>query len=485
VPVTFSLTSYFRTTMATPAQVVVAVGTYDGVLAGWEWTPKKPKFAISFATPVHEGSVRSVSIAQSNAAGPPQPGSLLSCGYDEVLRTHDFSKRLTCSGEIQTPADLGTPVCAAFAPPLSREADAPHATHCLLGFSAGQLVIYKKRDWSVQHILKGHDGGVSSMAVHPTGSMALTGGLVDGKLKLWDLTKGRLAHNHKMQPSRTTKEGKTSYDTINAIVWADQAYAFCYGTHLTVKDVASGKDLLDVELPSKVNAICFLEGPEGLFVVAANNDGSLAVLHVSGGDDDSDSEERKAIMAIGPVEGPVAGEERFRCLQQVADYHVVTANSAGVVSLMDLSGAVRIMMSEEDGESGEDDEQDSESDVDVSDDGEKELAVDIIASVQLGTGARITCLAAWSTLAPPGAVDDQEDDEDENVDEEGYVSPQTEKEMGSNKKGSKQDDSKRKYSREGNSNVEHMDATAMEKARELVASAKKLQAKRKKKKTKK
>jgi hypothetical protein len=56
--------------------------------------------------------------------------------------------------------------------------------------------------------------------------------------------------------------------------------------------------------------------------------------------------------------------------------------------------------------------------------------------------------------------------------------------MGSNKKKTKQDDSKRKYSREGDSNVEHMDATAMEKARDLVASAKKLQAKRKKKKTK-
>jgi protein MAK11 len=54
----------------------------------------------------------------------------------------------------------------------------------MLGFSGGKIVVYKKRDWSIQHVLEGHKGGVASVAVHPTGRIALTGGMIDGTLKL-------------------------------------------------------------------------------------------------------------------------------------------------------------------------------------------------------------------------------------------------------------------------------------------------------------
>ena len=467
--------------MAAPTKVIVAVGTYDGVLAGWEWTASTEKFQIAFATPVHDGSVRAVSLAQ--AADASQPGALVSCGYDEVMRTHDFSKRLTSSGEIRTPSDLGTPVCVAFAPPLTvptsltdSSTKPPHTTHCLAGFAAGQLVIYKKRDWSVQHMLKGHEGGVASMAVHPSGTMALTGGEKDGRIKLWDLTKGRLAYNHKIQPKRTLADGRTVYDAINCIVWTADSYAFCYGTHLTVKDVATGSDLLDVELPSKVNQICFLQGVEGTFVASANNDGSLAVLHV---DSNVGSTERRAIMAIEPVEGPVAGEERFKCLQQVADYHVVTANSAGVVSLMDLSGAVRMIMSDNDGDNsvsdaGDRDANDSDADNDEKTGEDEELAVDIIDSVQLGSGNRVTCLAAWSTLRP------QENDESEGENAQDAEENEPAETLVEETPQNNVDEKKRKHDR-----IQEMDSSALERARDLVASAKKIRDKRQKKSKKK
>jgi len=313
------------------------------------------------------------------------------------------------------------------------------------------------------------------MAVHPTGSMALTGGLTDGRLKLWDLIKGRLAYNHKIQPSRTTSEGKTFYDAINCIVWTDEAYAFCYGSHVTVKDVATGTDLLDVELPSKVNQVCFLQGPEGLFVASANNDGSLAVLHV----DRSGAEERRAIMAIEPVEGPVAGEERFKCLQQVANYHVVTANSAGVVSLMDLSGAVRMIMQDSDDESKSDEENEKKAKTDDddpdsdNDEEEEELAVNIIDSIQLGTGNRVTCLAAWSTMLPIRV--DEESESNDNKESSDLRKQQETK----SKKG-EEVERKRKHD-----SIQELNASALERARELVASAKKIREKRQKKSKKK
>lgn len=121
------------------------------------------------------------------------------------MRTHDFAKPLTGSGEIRTPIDLGTPVCVGFAPPwnLRRTDEAPrsHTTHCLAGFASDRLGIYKKRDWTGQLMLQGHDEGVASLAVHPTGSMALSGGLTDGKLKLWD-TWRIITKFHRAKPPR-------------------------------------------------------------------------------------------------------------------------------------------------------------------------------------------------------------------------------------------------------------------------------------------
>eukprot|EP00522_Entomoneis_paludosa_P009470 CAMPEP_0172441572 /NCGR_PEP_ID=MMETSP1065-20121228/2116_1 /TAXON_ID=265537 /ORGANISM="Amphiprora paludosa, Strain CCMP125" /LENGTH=488 /DNA_ID=CAMNT_0013191025 /DNA_START=31 /DNA_END=1497 /DNA_ORIENTATION=- len=470
------------------SKVVVAVGTYDGVLAGWEMDMEKKKFKIAFATPVHEGSVRSMVMAQphpdssdknDNPQQSPQPGALLSCGYDEVLRTHDFSKRLNSSGEVRTPAEFGTPVCSGFAPPMMLEPSATPpqgSTHCLVGFSEGKLVIYKKRDWSVQHVLAGHEGGVACISVHPSGKMALTGGESDGKLKLWDLTKGRLAFVSKINPAQT-KGGRTQYEAIANIVWGvtndetKQVYAFCYGNHVTVRDVGSGQDLLDVDLPSKVNQVCLMSYQQDLYVAAACNDGSLPVLAV----EDGSSEEIRAIMAIEPVDGPVAGEERFKCIHSLVEGHVVTANSAGVISLMDLRGAIRMITTDQE-QANDDSDSDraGNSDEDDSDDDEEELAVDIIDGVQLGSGARVTSLTAWCYTQQESDDSSQSDEEEAGVEEEEKEVPENIKEKENSKKRQRPDsDSNKKVT---------IDDDALQRARDLVASAKKIQKRKNKKK---
>lgn len=447
--------------------LVIAAGTYDGVLAGWEFEEKakgKGKarpLTMSFATAVHEGSIRSLCMAGNPNKN--EPGALLSCGYDEALRTHDWSKRQTSSGEVRTPSGFGTPICSSFAPPTG------HSTHCVVGFSSeGKICIYKKRDWSVQHVLNGHDGGIGALSVHPTGKLALSGGVTDGKLKVWDLTKGRLSFVNKIDPA-STRGGRVRYDAITSVIWSEGGdfYAFAHGAHITVREVATGKTLLDVEMPSRVNQLALMSGPEGLFVVAACNDGSLPVLAV----EDSDDENRKAIMAIEPVESHLAREERFKCIQTVRGYYVVTANSAGVVSLMNLQGAVNMMMSEpeDEDENSVSDDESREQDSDEDDDGETELAVDIIESVRLGTGARITCLAAWCKSEESQMEEEEQEDA---------------KEMKMQKKTEEQKSTqKRKFECTSKAD-EYMDADAIEKARSLVEKAKKLKKKRDKKKKK-
>ena len=443
--------------------LVIAAGTYDGVLAGWEFTGETNdrSLNLSFATAVHEGSVRSLCMAGNVDKN--EPGSLLSCGYDETLKTHDWSKRQTSSGEVRTPAGFGTPICSAFAPPTG------HSTHCVVGFSSdGKICIYKKRDWSVQHVLAGHDGGLGMLAVHPTGKLALSGGVTDGKLKLWDLTKGRLSFVNKINPV-STRGGRARYDPITSVIWSESGdfYAFSHGSHITVREVATGKALLDVEMPSRVNQVALMSGPEGVFVVAACNDGSLPVLAV----EDNEEESRKAIMAIEPVESHLAREERFKCIQSVRDYYVVTANSAGVISLMNLQGAINMMMSESENDDGDSStENDKNREQESDEDEDMELAVDIVESVRLGTGARITCLAAWCKTKENQIDEAQQKEEIDRIKnkKEESLKPSTYK----RKLESKAD--------------EYMDADTIQKARSLVKKAKKLKSKReRKKKTKK
>ena len=444
--------------------LVIAAGTYDGVLAGWELKKEKELgLELTFATAVHTGSIRSLSIASSPKGD--EAGPLLSCGYDETLRTHEWHKRMTSSGEVRTPSDFGTPVCSAFAPPMQL------STHCIIGFTSGKLCIYKKRDWSVQHVLAGHEGGVSSLAVHPTGKLALSAGVADGKLKLWDLTKGRLAFVNKIKPS-SQLGGTARYDPVSSIVWSKDGefYALSYGSHITVRDVATGKDLLDVDLPSRVNQVALMSGPEGLFVAAACNDGSLPVLAV----EDSPDEGRRAIMAIEPVESHVAREERFKCICSVRGYHVVTANSAGVISLMNLEGAVRMIMSDDvddkdDGDNDEDDD-DSDSADEEDDESDVELAVDILESTRLGSGARITCLVAWCM-----DEETQEEAQSKSAADE-PVKPETKTQQKEEPKSSKR--------KQVDENVT-MDDAAIKKARSLVAQAKTLSQKKNSKKKRK
>ena len=531
-------------------KVTVAVGTYDGVLAGWEITttwssnnnnktkkeqqrPVNYKFQIAFASPVHGGSVRSLAVAgklepnssnNSNAnktASPtPQPSTLISCGYDEVVKTHDMAKRLTQSGEIRTPPDFGTPVCSSFAPPLSNNAanGSASSTHCLIGFSTGKLVVYKKRDWSIQHVLAGHEGGISAMGVHPTGKLTLTGGNSDGKLKLWDLTKGRLAYVTKLLPAAASSavQGRRTqyYDPVVSIVWSRDGsmYAVAHGSHVTVRDVATGIELLDVDLPSRINQICLIEGDNGIFCVGACNDGSLPVLAVNKLLPDGTTDKQvKAIMAIEPVDGLVAGEERFKCIQSAStlNYHVVTANSAGVVSLMSLQGAVRMILEDEEKQQqsnhdssnenkdykGIYDNQDEEepvhpeSDADSENDQDEELAVDIIDSVRLGTGARITCLVCWSTPifndeAPQDKIEEEQEVKQvrQSLDEAGAAIDGKKRKASSLQEGT----TKRKregllYAQQQQLQQVTMDDEAINKARKLVKKAKKIQKRKEKK----
>jgi len=491
-----------------PSRIVVVAGTYDGVLAGWdtkyheggenENSQKKKKIKsqeeegllkMSFAMAAHEGSVRCLCISSTSDSNQKkkinddttQPGMLISGGFDEAVRVFDLKKHAE-AGETKTPQDLGTPTCACFAPPGD-----VNPTHCLVGLTSGKILLYKRKDWTVAHVLGGgHSSdntttgeGVSCLAVHPTGKMALSGGVRDGKICLWDLMKGRLAFVHKVSSISKRK------DRIASLAWSHDGtrYGFCHGKKLTARDAASGEDLLDIELPSRINQICFLKGSEedGLYFVAcACDDGSLPVLAVGAieNNDDSDGNSStgiiRAVMAIEPVDKNIAGEDRFKCIQSLNDsFLVATANSGGVISIMDLSGAAQMILDEsKDGNDEEDDDDDGL------------MAVEILDSVRVGSGARITNIACWSSGDAGNRQTEEgvDNDLDETIGNEKDDTSCKSDEV-KNTEAAEKNVKKRKQFSVNKETIE-MDDKAVEKARDLIKQAKKRQKRKEKKKNK-
>lgn len=66
----------------------------------------------------------------------------------------------------------------------------PSRSHLLSASEDGTLCLFRARDWAVLRILKGHKGRVNSMAVHPSGKVALSVGK-DRALRMWDLMRGK------------------------------------------------------------------------------------------------------------------------------------------------------------------------------------------------------------------------------------------------------------------------------------------------------
>ena len=441
-----------------PHNLTIVAGTYDGVLVGWNNEKEQEELDMTFAMPAHEGSVRSLSIIPGNKK---DGGIMVSGGFDESLKVYHLKTKKEM-GETKTPQDLGTPVCSEFAPPSD-------GTHMLVGLSSGRIAMYKRKDWSVVHVLGGHEGGVSCISCHPSGKLALSGGIKDGTMRLWDLTKGRLAFVHKLSLTTEKNGSKKPLPRVNSICWSNDGskYAFCFDKRVTARDALSGKNLVDIELPARPNQICFL-GNDDDCIACACDDGSLPLVGVGESSDDENGIVR-AVMAIEGVDRVVVGDDRFKCIQRIpsntSQYLVATANSGGVVSIIDLIGAARALATGEDEENaGSSDGSDDDSDTSTknSDDSDDmENLAEFMCSVRVGTGARITFLSVW-------AVDKDKDENKSSQNAKKNISDEN-----------KITENNRKRKPDHAIETVKLDSDEVARARALVSQAKKRQKKKK------
>jgi protein MAK11 len=145
-------------------------------------------FSLLFTSQAHIGSIKSLAVAADGRW-------MVSGGSDESVRIY-ATARMQEHGSLIHHA--GSVTAAQFF----------GSAFLLSGGSEGALCIWNTKDWSLAKKFEGAHrpgegsnsmGGVTALAVHPSGRVALSVGSVDRQCKLWDLMKGTLASSRQLE----------------------------------------------------------------------------------------------------------------------------------------------------------------------------------------------------------------------------------------------------------------------------------------------
>jgi protein MAK11 len=190
-----------------PTSFKVIAGSYEKLLYGLEASITCQNLDLVFHLnpififPAHVSCIKAV-------AASPQGGKWLATGSaDEIIKIWDLRRRkeigglmhhegVSCSGIFR--CYMNQLVC----PGSITHLNFPSRSHLLSASEDGTLCLFRARDWAVLRSLKGHKGRVNSVAVHPSGKVALSVGK-DRTLRMWDLMRGK--------GSASTKLGKGAY----------------------------------------------------------------------------------------------------------------------------------------------------------------------------------------------------------------------------------------------------------------------------------
>ncbi|KAG8221093.1 WD40-repeat-containing domain protein [Butyriboletus roseoflavus] len=146
-----------------PASFVVVAGSYEKLLYGLEGTITSSESGYEFHLnpififPAHVSSIKAV-------AASPNGGKWLATGSsDEIVKVWDLARRKEIGGLMH---HQGSITYLQF----------PSRSHLLSASEDGTLCLFHARDWTVLRSLKGHKGRVNSVAIHPSGKVALSVG---------------------------------------------------------------------------------------------------------------------------------------------------------------------------------------------------------------------------------------------------------------------------------------------------------------------
>ncbi|THH27404.1 hypothetical protein EUX98_g6782 [Antrodiella citrinella] len=252
-----------------PTAFKVICGSYEKLLYGLEGHAtvdgSEYKFHLKplFMFPAHISCIKAV-------AASPDGGKWLATGSaDEIVKVWDLRRRKEIGGLMH---HEGSITHLLF----------PSRSHLLSASEDGTLCLFRARDWAVLRSLKGHKGRVNSVAVHPSGKVALSVGK-DRTLRMWDLMRGKGVASTKLG-----KEGEL-------VRWSTDGSLFVVQTQSVLDIYSTDVTLLHtVTHPSRIHDVKFYKRAEDeldlLFIAA--EDKKLSIYAVS-----PDQEKTPAVIA--------------------------------------------------------------------------------------------------------------------------------------------------------------------------------------------
>lgn len=212
---------------------IISVGTYEGLLTAhkiFKVTENSEEGNAGdyiarklFQITPHDGSIRSITSC---------PSYITTGGYDGTIAMFDHRK-LENIGSLNQHDD-------------SIEALQYFESKYLVSASNDKtLCLWRTSDWALCKQFKGHTGGVTSLAIHPSGRLMLSAGR-DGVIRMWDLMR---AHN-----AKTRQIGITP----SFLDFTVDGSKFLLGLKkvVTVNEAASEETVFAFEHPSEVTAHC-------------------------------------------------------------------------------------------------------------------------------------------------------------------------------------------------------------------------------------
>merc|ERR1712224_744645 len=109
------------------------------------------------------------------------------------------------------------------------------------------LRIWRVADWACIHVLGGHKAGITSLSVHPSGKLALSGSK-DKTMRLWNLLEGRCAYISRFK------------EVPESIVWSPsgESYAVLFRSKIFVYRTGSGEVTGKRECKGRIQDVVFL-----------------------------------------------------------------------------------------------------------------------------------------------------------------------------------------------------------------------------------